>query len=163
MKELGEIKTLENKDKLYLLTSGAPAGGVAPDRPLATVPVTVPAGGEVTVRITIGDDIAKAVAENKIERIDVQTISPDCGDYNNYAVASTRSSSSGSMRSRPNALKPEAVSFSRTREHAASRAGGKCLPPPRPPRRPPDRRELCHHQKFQGPDDDQRCGDRDSL
>ena len=34
----------------------------------------------------IGDDIAAAAKADKIERLIVQTISPDCDDYNNYTL-----------------------------------------------------------------------------
>jgi hypothetical protein len=46
----------------------------------------VPAQGEVTLRITIGDDIAKADREGRIEWIYVQTVSSDCSKYDNYTL-----------------------------------------------------------------------------
>lgn len=82
MSEVGELKTLEGLDKLYLVSHG-PA---TPDKPNATLPVTVPALGEVTIRVSIGDDIAAAAKAGTIERIWVQAVSPDCADYNNYTL-----------------------------------------------------------------------------
>lgn len=80
--ELGDITTLERLDKLYIMSHGAEVA----DKPYASLPVTVPAMGEVTLRMNIGDDIARADDDDAIERIIVQTISPDCGDYNNYTL-----------------------------------------------------------------------------
>lgn len=82
LSEVGQLKTLENLDKLYVVSHG-PA---TPDKPNATLPVTVPALGEVTLRITIGDDIAAAAKADRIEHIWVQAVSPDCADYNNYTL-----------------------------------------------------------------------------
>ena len=82
MNELGETRTLQHLDKLYLVSHGE----LSPDRPLGSLPVTVPAAGEVTLCMSIGDDIAKAAAEDRIERICLQTVSSDCADYNNYTV-----------------------------------------------------------------------------
>jgi len=79
MDEVGSVETLENLDKLYVYS---PAGeSLAP-----SLPVTVPAKGEVTLRMRIGDDIARADADGKIEKICLQTVSSDCSDYNNYTL-----------------------------------------------------------------------------
>lgn len=80
--QVGQTDTLERLDKLYLVS----AGGPAPDHPNATLPVTVPALGETTVRLFVGDDIAAAARDNAIERITLQSISPDCDNYNNYTL-----------------------------------------------------------------------------
>ncbi len=80
--ELGSLKTLEFLDKLYLLT----AGPESVDCPGATLPVTVPAGGEVSLRLTIGDDIANAVKKQRLAKVWLQTISSDCDNYDNYTV-----------------------------------------------------------------------------
>ncbi len=82
MHELGDPATLAYRDKLYLASRGTPGA----DRPLATVPVTVPAGGEATLRLFVGDDIAAASRENRIRSIDLQTVSSDCASYNNYTL-----------------------------------------------------------------------------
>ena len=83
MSELGSPDTLERLDKLYLVSAGKESA----DRPYMNLPVTVPANGEVTLRVFIGDDIAKAaMARGAIERIEVQAISSDCDEYNNYTL-----------------------------------------------------------------------------
>jgi len=80
MNELGDMTTLAQLDKLYLISHS----GEAADKPYAALPVTVPAGGEVTLRMRIGDDI---VGNAKcIESIQLQTISSDCADYGNYTI-----------------------------------------------------------------------------
>ena len=80
--EAGELATLEHLDKLYLVSKGAESA----DKPYASLPVTVPAKGEVTVRLTVGDDVAQASAVDRIKSIQLQTVSSDCADYNNYTV-----------------------------------------------------------------------------
>ena len=82
MAEVGEIATIERLDKLYLVSHHAET----PDKPYAALPVTVPAGGEVTLRLFIGDDIAKAERDGAIERILLQAISSDCADYGNWTI-----------------------------------------------------------------------------
>ncbi|MCE9592434.1 MAG: hypothetical protein K8S99_18160 [Planctomycetes bacterium] len=82
MSELGEIASLERLDKLYIVSHGPEVV----DKPYASLPVTVPALGEVTLRIDVGEDIAADAAEDAIERIWVQAVSPDCGNYNNYTL-----------------------------------------------------------------------------
>lgn len=82
MDEVGSIETLENLDKLYIMT---PSEDPFTPQDMA-LPATVPAGGETDLRIMIGDDIAKAVAEDKIEKIYLQVMSPDCDDYTNYTI-----------------------------------------------------------------------------
>ena len=83
MNEVGSIETLRCLDKLYVMSHGEEG---APDRPLGSVPVTVPPGGEVTLRMSIGDDVAQAAQEGRIEGIRLQTVSSDCADYGNYTV-----------------------------------------------------------------------------
>jgi hypothetical protein len=80
--EVGDVGALEHLDKLYILSRGEPSA----DKPCATLPVTVPAGGEATLRLTVGDDIAKASAEGRIKVIYLQAVSSDCADYNNYTL-----------------------------------------------------------------------------
>jgi hypothetical protein len=70
MDELGAIETVRWQDKLYI-AAGSVAGG-------ATPPFTVPAGGETTVHIRIGDDIASATAAGRIRQIALQIVAPDC-------------------------------------------------------------------------------------
>jgi len=82
MSEVGELATLDRLDKLYLVSQHAET----PDKPYAALPVTVPAEGEVTLRLFIGDDIAKAAKKSAIERIYVQAISSDCADYGNWTI-----------------------------------------------------------------------------
>jgi hypothetical protein len=82
VREVGEIRTLEPLDKLYLMSNGMESA----DKPYASLPVTVPAGGDVTLRMTVGDDIAGAAAANRLQSIRLQTVSTDCVDYNNYTV-----------------------------------------------------------------------------
>ncbi len=82
MGELGALETLEGKDKLYLMSRHAPM----PDKPLGSLPVIVPAEGEVTLRMFIGDDIAAAVANGTLDRIWVQAIASDCEDYGNWTI-----------------------------------------------------------------------------
>lgn len=82
MNEVGDIEALEHLDKLYLMSHGAEAA----DKPYASLPVTVPAKGEVTLRLTVGDDVARAALEGKLKQILLQTVSCDCAEYNNYTV-----------------------------------------------------------------------------
>ena len=82
LNELGDPDVLQYLDKLYLVSSG-PA---TPDNPFAGVPFTVPAGGEVTVALRLGDNLPAAVVEGRFDRAYVQTVSRDCSDYNNYTV-----------------------------------------------------------------------------
>lgn len=79
MDEVGAIETLQYLDKLYVLSPGE-------DSTQQRLPATVPAQGEATVCVEIGDDIAAAAAEERIDRIYVQTVSADCADYDNYTV-----------------------------------------------------------------------------
>lgn len=103
MRELGDLAALERLDKLYIVSHGTES----PDKPYASLPVTVPALGEVTLRVTIGDNIAKATAENAIERIVVQAISPDCGNYNNYTLKLNGIDLARQYAFSPYATKPE--------------------------------------------------------
>jgi hypothetical protein len=80
--ELGAPATLEGKDKLYLVSHRAEAA----DHPYSSLPVTVAGGEERTLRLRIGDDIARAALEGKIKSIALQIVSSDCGDYGNYTV-----------------------------------------------------------------------------
>jgi len=82
LNEIGELETLENKDKLYLY---APDINFMPD-PYKRSPITIPADGSVTVRLSVGDDVKKAANEGRLEKIYLQTVSSDCDDYENYAV-----------------------------------------------------------------------------
>jgi len=79
MEEVGSVETLDCLDKLYLYSCAE--GSSEPK-----LPVTVPAQGEVTLRMRVGDDIAKADAAGKIEKICLQTVSSDCSDCNNYTL-----------------------------------------------------------------------------
>jgi hypothetical protein len=79
MDELGSLETLERLDKLYVLSNSE--GSAEP-----SLSVKVPAEGEVSLRLWVGDDIAKAQAEGRIEKICLQTVSSDCRDYNNYTL-----------------------------------------------------------------------------
>ncbi|MBI2194995.1 MAG: hypothetical protein HYU36_23690 [Planctomycetes bacterium] len=82
MYELGDPSTLEYLDKLYMVSHAAESV----DRPYAALPVTVPASGEVTLRLRVGDDVAKAAAQGRIKAIFLQAVSSDCADYNNYTL-----------------------------------------------------------------------------
>lgn len=82
MAELGSPDTLARLDKLYLVSGG----GESADRPYMNLPITVPANGEASLRVFIGDDIARAAKDGAIERIEVQAISSDCDEYNNYTL-----------------------------------------------------------------------------
>jgi hypothetical protein len=79
MDEVGSLKTLEHRDKLYIYAPGR-------DSRDGSLPIHVPAMGEVTVTLSVGDDIAAAAKANKIESIELQAISSDCDDYNNYTL-----------------------------------------------------------------------------
>jgi hypothetical protein len=103
MNEVGDMATLDCLDKLYLMSQGAETA----DKPYASLPVTVPAKGEVTLRMTIGDDIAEARREGRIEKILLQTVSPDCADYNNYTVKLNTTDLSRQYAFVPYATKPE--------------------------------------------------------
>jgi hypothetical protein len=82
MAEVGELATLDRLDKLYLVSQHAETT----DKPYGALPVTVPAEGEATLRLFIGDDIAKAAADGALDRICVQAISSDCADYGNWTI-----------------------------------------------------------------------------
>lgn len=103
--EVGEISTLEYLDKLYLMSHGKEVV----DKPYASLPVTVPGGGEITLRITVGDDVAKAQKENRLKAIYLQTISSDCSDYNNYTVMLNSIDLSRQYAFLPFAEKPQEV------------------------------------------------------
>lgn len=79
MDEVGSLTTLAHRDKLYLFAPG-------PGSPDGSLPIHVPAMGEVTVRLRVGDDIAAAAKAGKIASIELQAISSDCDDYNNYTL-----------------------------------------------------------------------------
>lgn len=105
MHELGDAATLEHRDKLYLASRGAPGA----DRPFATVPVRVPAGGEVTLRLYVGDDVAAAARASRIRSIELQTISSDCASYNNYTLRLNAVDLARQYAFQPYAEKPECV------------------------------------------------------
>jgi hypothetical protein len=105
MNEVGNIETLEYLDKLYLMSYGAESV----DKPYASVPAVVPAGGEITLRMSVGDDIAKAAAANRIKAIYLQTVSSDCAAYNNYTVMLNGIDLSRQYAFSPFADKPECV------------------------------------------------------
>jgi len=82
LNEVGDPATLEGKDKLYLVSHRAEAA----EHPYSSLPVTVPAGGEVTLRLRVGDDIARAAGCGQLKSIALQTVSSDCSNYGNYTV-----------------------------------------------------------------------------
>ena len=102
MDEVGSIETLKYLDKLYLLSHGEGESSEG-------LPVTVPAGGEVTLRLSVGDDIAEAAAEDRIDRICLQTVSPDCAHYDSYTVKLNQVDLSRQYAFVPFAQKPENV------------------------------------------------------
>lgn len=77
--ELGDMDTLADLDKLYIFAPNA-------DSENGSLPIVVPAKGEASVRLRIGDDIAAAEAAGRIASIELQTVSPDCTDQGNYTV-----------------------------------------------------------------------------
>jgi len=103
MSEVGELDTLDRLDKLYLVSQHAET----PDKPCAALPVTVPAEGEVTLRLFIGDDIAQAVKDGAIERIYAQAISSDCADYGNWTIKLNSVDLSRQYAFMPYATQPE--------------------------------------------------------
>lgn len=103
MREIGQISTLERLDKLYLASQGSESA----DKPYANLPVKVPAGGEVTVRVSVGDDIAQAAAEDALDALYVQTVSSDCAEYNNYTLKLNGIDLARQYAFMPYALKPE--------------------------------------------------------
>jgi len=105
MNEVGSIDTLRCLDKLYLVGRGSEGA----DRPYASLPITVPACGEVTLRLSVGDDVATAAAEDRIEKIYVQTVSSDCADHNNYTVKLNASDLSRQYAFVPYADRPQDV------------------------------------------------------
>jgi hypothetical protein len=105
MNELGDVATLDHLDKLYVLSGGEDS----PDRTSRPLPVTVPAKGEVTLRLYVGDDVAKAAATGRIESIHLQTVSSDCADYGNYTVKLNTVDLSRQYAFVPFADKPEDV------------------------------------------------------
>jgi hypothetical protein len=76
-------------------------------RPCGNLPVTVPAGGEVTLRMVLGDDIARAAKEDMIESICPQAVSSDCDDYNNYTLKLNTVDLARQYAFSPYAVKPE--------------------------------------------------------
>lgn len=100
--ELGDLETLETLDKLYLMSQDSER----PDKPLAALPVTVPAGAEITLRMTVGDDIARFRKDQRIASIELQTISSDCADYNNYTLKLNGVDLSRQYAFQPHAVKP---------------------------------------------------------
>lgn len=79
MQQVGSLESLRYLDKLYVVSHGE-AAEEAPPR----LPVTVPAGGEVTLRLDVGDDIA--AVQERVRRIALQTVSSNCDELNNYTV-----------------------------------------------------------------------------
>lgn len=102
MHELAGLESLARLDKLYLVASGS----ATPDKALSTLPIEVPAKGEATVKIFVGDDIAHAASQGQIKRITVQSVSPDCGDYNNYTLKLNGTDLARQYAFVPYALKP---------------------------------------------------------
>jgi len=79
LNELGNATVLERLDKLYIF---APSGGSTD----GALPIRVPSKGEVTVRLRVGDDIAAAEADDAITSIELQTVSSDCTNVDEYTV-----------------------------------------------------------------------------
>jgi hypothetical protein len=105
LNEVGALDTLECLDKLYLVSHGAES----PDRPYGSLPVTVPAGGEVTLRMGVGDDVMAAEKAGRLMGIFLQTISSDCMDYNNYTLLLNGVDLSRQYAFIPFAAKPDSV------------------------------------------------------
>ena len=105
LQEVGDLSTLNHLDKLYLVSQGAGA----PDKPLGALPVTVPAGGETTIRFSIGDDVLSAEQAGRLKRIELQTISSDCSDYNRYTVKLNGIDLSRQYAFMPYAKRPDTV------------------------------------------------------
>jgi hypothetical protein len=101
--EVGEIDALEFLDKLYLVSHGEASG----DHCGASLPITIPARGEATVRLSIGDDLARL--HDRIETIQLQTVSSDCSDYANYTVKLNGTDLSRQYAFVPFANKPESA------------------------------------------------------
>ena len=159
MAEVGEIATLDRLNKLYLVSQH----GEQVDKPYAALPVAVPAGGEVTLRLFIGDDIAGAVQDDAIARIYVQAISSDCANYGNWTIKLNGVDLSRQYAFMPYAQQPDArylfpepyaqeadVPLAQVRRHAVT------------PRARADGGELHHAEKLQRGvhGDGHRSGDR---
>jgi|GEM_PF-1700167 len=129
MNEVGNLETLEHLDKLYLVSHGAESV----DRPCGSLPVKVPAGGEVTLRLSVGDDVVAADKAGKLKKILLQAVSSDCADYNNYTLKLNGIDLSRQYAFAAYAAKPDsALLFPEP-----ARKGG--LPPPEQVRRHPVR------------------------